>query len=510
MGELYSIGQNSHGQLGLGDTTDRTTLTQVGAVTTWDSVSCGEFHTFAKRSDGTIWSAGWNNSGELGLGDHIERTTFVEAIVGAVSIWDSVVCGAFHTFAIGSDGTLWSTGNNSFGQLGRGNTVEIDEFRQVGALTTWSSVACGRLHTAAIKTDGTLWVTGRNEKGELGLGDTTERDSFVQVGALTTWSSVACNGRHTVAIKTDGTIWSTGWNENGQLGLGNTTDGDTFVQIGALTTWDSVACGGKHTLAIKTDGTLWGTGANWSGQLGVGDGVQRESFAQAGSSTSWTKVTGALGYFSLALQNNTLYGAGDNSDYQLLDGTATGRHPFTVSTVTDCGDMSCSTENGAALGGFTVLVTAGSTPTPTARTSAGAVLFNGLQYVGDYNSGTVFQLSMDAYTDAGIAISRIRRTQIINKERVNVIHNKIEIDFEHGVAQTEGSNPQATLKWSDDEGHTWSEGRLVSIGGYEEYGARTIWRNLGKSRNRIYELAITNPVKVIITGAYATLKACKF
>jgi len=149
------------------------------------------------------------------------------------------------------------------------------------------------------------------------------------------------------------------------------------------------------------------------------------------------------------------------------------------------------------------------------NTSSGSVLFNGNQYVGDYNNGKIYQLDMDTYTDDGNAITRTRRAQIINKERNNVIHNKVEVDFEHGVGLdvaegVSGNDPQATLKWSDDEGNTWSDGVSVDIGAYQQYSTRAIWRRLGKSRNRIYELTIEEPVKVVITGAYADLKACRF
>ncbi|RLC34303.1 MAG: hypothetical protein DRZ76_02915 [Candidatus Nealsonbacteria bacterium] len=150
------------------------------------------------------------------------------------------------------------------------------------------------------------------------------------------------------------------------------------------------------------------------------------------------------------------------------------------------------------------------------NTSIGSVLFNGNQYVGDYANGKIYQLDMNTYTDDGLAITRIRRTQIINKERVNVIHNKVEVDFEHGVGLDvadgeDGYDPQAILKWSDDEGNTWSNGISVSIGKHGESDTRAVWRRLGMSRNRIYELTIKEePVKVVIIGSYADLKACRF
>ncbi len=140
--------------------------------------------------------------------------------------------------------------------------------------------------------------------------------------------------------------------------------------------------------------------------------------------------------------------------------------------------------------------------------------FNNKVLVGDRATGKIFSLDPDVYTDNGVNIKRVRRTQIINKEKVNVLHREIELEFEAGIglnvsAETDGYDPQAVLKWSDDGGNTWSAGVSASMGKYEEYGVRTIWRRLGKSRNRIYELSVTEPVKTILIGAYSKLEACK-
>jgi len=64
------------------------------------------------------------------------------------------------------------------------------------------------------------------------------------------------------------------------------------------------------------------------------------------------------------------------------------------------------------------------------------------------------------------------------------------------------SDPQAMLDWSDDGGHTWSNEHWASMGVIGDYTARVIWRRLGRSRNRIYRLSITDPVKRVIMGAH--------
>ncbi len=141
--------------------------------------------------------------------------------------------------------------------------------------------------------------------------------------------------------------------------------------------------------------------------------------------------------------------------------------------------------------------------------------FNGKMYIGSRTDGKIYELDPDTYTDAGALIKRVRRAQIINKERVNVIHSKIELEFEPGIglnvdAEVAGYDPEADLTWSDDGVNTWATTQSKSMGKYEEYDTRCIWRSLGASRNRVYELTVEEPVKFILIGAYSNLQACKF
>jgi len=194
--------------------------------------------------------------------------------------WSSVSCGTYHTIARKTDGTLWAWGYNWNGQLGLGDTTDRNTPTKVGTDTNWASVSCGAQHTLAIKTDGTLWAWGYNWNGQLGLGDTTERNTPTKVGTETNWSSVSCGVYHTLARKTDGTLWAWGANGDGQLGLGDTTDRYTPTKVGTDTNWSSVSCGVWHTIARKTDGTLWAWGANGNGQLGLGDNTSRNTPTQ--------------------------------------------------------------------------------------------------------------------------------------------------------------------------------------------------------------------------------------
>lgn len=136
--------------------------------------------------------------------------------------------------------------------------------------------------------------------------------------------------------------------------------------------------------------------------------------------------------------------------------------------------------------------------------------FGRKQIIGDYENGKLYEMDMDTYTDDGNAIRRIRVGQHISKERALVIWHSLEIEFESGIglATGQGSDPKACLEWSDDGGHTWSNEHWASIGKIGEYKTRAIWRRLGISRDRLLRLTVSDPVKLVIIGAYANLEAC--
>ena len=316
-GTLWTWGYNSNGQLGNNTITHRSSPVQtIAGGTNWSVVACGERHTAAIKTDGTLWTWGDNGykliggngyyitiggNGQLGDNTFTNRSSPVQTIAGGTN-WSKVACGggqnlsSGHTAAIKTDGTLWMWGSNYYGQLGD-NTIthRSSPVQTIAGGTNWSSVSCGGDGTAAIKIDGTLWVWGRNIYGRIGDNTTADRSSPVQtIAGGTNWSKVACGYFHTAAIKTDGTLWTWG---DGQFGeLGNNSGGGRnspgqMVTFGS--NWTKLACGKHHTAAIKTDGTLWVWGLNNSGQLGDNTTVHRSSPIQTISGgTTWKQVAG--------------------------------------------------------------------------------------------------------------------------------------------------------------------------------------------------------------------------
>jgi alpha-tubulin suppressor-like RCC1 family protein len=105
--------------------------------------------------------------------------------------------------AIKTDGTLWTWGRNNDGQLGDNTTTNRSSpVTTAGAGTTWCQVGAGYAHTMAIKTDGTLWTWGYNSCGQLGDNTTTPRSSpGITAGAGTIWCQTSAGSSHTAAIQ---------------------------------------------------------------------------------------------------------------------------------------------------------------------------------------------------------------------------------------------------------------------------------------------------------------------
>jgi alpha-tubulin suppressor-like RCC1 family protein len=220
----------------------------VGSLTNWSKVRVFNF-AIATKTDGTLWSWGYNFTGQLGLGDTTDRSSPTQ--VGSLTNWaDFAILFAGTCLAVKTDGTLWGWGTNTYGVIGLGNETDYSSPKQVGVLTNWSKLAGGNRFSMAIKTDGTIWSWGQNSAGQLGLGNRTYYSSPKQVGALTNWSSISCGSNFAAPVKTDGTLWSWGQNNHGQLGLGNRTYYSSPKQVGSLTNWLYVACATENTLGI--------------------------------------------------------------------------------------------------------------------------------------------------------------------------------------------------------------------------------------------------------------------
>lgn len=277
---------------------------------------------------GTVFTSGNNEYGQLGDGSQDNRDFFVQA-KGLTSVIKASA-GMDHSIAIKANGTVWAWGRNTKNELGDGTNIDKSlplqikesngmDFKDV------STVSAGWYHTIALKRNGTIWTWGRNVYGQLGNGSYRDSSSPTPTG-IKDVIAIAAGWYHGVAVKRDGTVWTWGWNKNGQLGDGSTVDSSrTPVQVPGLENVVAVAAGQNHTLALKRDGSVWAWGENHSGQLGDGSSSSKRKPVQV-KLLSNIKFISAGGSHSVAVKSDgTVWTWGGNNYGQLGDGTTVSR-----------------------------------------------------------------------------------------------------------------------------------------------------------------------------------------
>ena len=134
----------------------------------------------------------------------------------------------------------------------------------------------------------------------------------------------------------------------------------------------------------------------------------------------------------------------------------------------------------------------------------------GKHLVGDWESGNLYEMNLGFLDENGAVIRRLRRSPTLTSEMEWIYHSEFNADFAPGLGPqpplTDGDGnprpPQAMLRWSDNRGSTWSNEHVVGCGFAGEYNTRVIWRRLGRSRYRVYELVVSDPIPWTLVDAY--------
>lgn len=298
------------------------------------AVGANSMHTAVLKSDGTVWTWGNNSHGQLGNGSKENSDTAVQ-VNDIYGVCD-VAVGRNHSVALQSMGIVWTWGDNTYGALGCGDTVDRTSPVQVNDLNGVKQVAAGANHTLVLKTDGTVWAWGLNNYGQLGSGsDDYIIPKPVQVYGLSNIRAIAAGGNHSAALKSDGTVWTWGDNTYGQAGDGTTQDyKKTPVQVSNLSDVTEIAAGSFHTVALKSNTTVWAWGDNRQGQLGSDD-FDENSTPVIISDVSESLTIDAGGEYTVALRKNgTLWSWGYNKNKELADGSlAVNKKPSQMSNV---------------------------------------------------------------------------------------------------------------------------------------------------------------------------------
>ena len=242
-GRMWSTGYNAKGQLGVGDTTARKQFTETDTI---GEYAVGVSHagygtTFVMQSNGTLRVTGSNRFGQLGTGQTIGDGQYRNNFTNVSGPWKSIAVGGKATIlAIANDDRLWTWGWNDYGQLGLGDTND----KNVPTLVTNSAIVnITKVHVSAdgdyvssyaLKSNGNLYATGYNGYGQLGVGDTANntvwqavyKSAKIQIKDMNT---IGLNNARTLFIVDQyDYIHSCGWNDHGQAGY-YTTDNIALV-----------------------------------------------------------------------------------------------------------------------------------------------------------------------------------------------------------------------------------------------------------------------------------------
>jgi alpha-tubulin suppressor-like RCC1 family protein len=256
-GHLWVWGWNGNGQLGLGDTTQRlspvlhSTLTDVKkAIATSGYATNGssaQGHGVVLRHDGTIWTAGYNGYGQLGQGDTTNRTSFTQITHSKTFIDIATGDGRYPSVgAITPDKELYHWGYNGYGQLGTGNTTNQTVPYKPNALFQGGveKIAYGggsSYEGCIVEADNKLWAAGYSGNANLGINSTsgtnnTFKRMLGQSGVIAHWN---CYGQGTSAwgvgvLYDDGRVDACGENNSyGETGTqsGNLHDVKTLKNV---------------------------------------------------------------------------------------------------------------------------------------------------------------------------------------------------------------------------------------------------------------------------------------
>ena len=203
-GTLWTWGTGTNGRLGNASTTDRSTpVTTFAGGTNWKQVSVGNAFVLAIKTDGTLWTWGAGSFGRLGNGATTGTISTPVTTFAGGNNWKQVSALSNTAAAIKTDGTLWTWGNGANAELGNNDTTNRSTpVTTFSGGTNWKQVSTGTNHTAAVKTDGTLWTWGNGSVGQLGINDTINRSTPVTTFAGgTNWKQVSTGDVTTAAVQ---------------------------------------------------------------------------------------------------------------------------------------------------------------------------------------------------------------------------------------------------------------------------------------------------------------------
>ena len=219
-GTLWAMGESMYGELGIGTNAGYPfgITTPIYVTNNVVAIAAGMNFSLFVTASGTLWTMGSNTHGQLGLGTVAQFGRNYPTPMASNVV--AVAAGNGHSLFMKMDGTLWGMGDNSECRLG--NTANnINFLTPIVIASNVVAVAAGGSHSLFVKADGTLWGTGRSDEGQVG-NNMADGAVAPPVCVASNVVMAAAGMMHSVFVQANGMLWGMGDNTYGQLGIGVT------------------------------------------------------------------------------------------------------------------------------------------------------------------------------------------------------------------------------------------------------------------------------------------------
>jgi len=366
---LFMWGQNNFYQLGDGTNTNRNLPVDITARfilpegEKYASVSMGGYFSSALTTLNKYLSWGNNNVGQLGDGTNSLRSAPVRLILPRYTVMPNglpvtekisfTALGQLHSHFVTENSRVFSTGYNSYGQLGDGTStlrylpVEITANFGLNQDETIIYLDCGMNFSFALTSEGRVFSWGYNNFGQLGDGSTsikyTPNEITSQFGLSVgeTIIMIKAGGNFSLALTSSGRIFSWGYNYEGQLGNGTSSASNPNPIPSEITlnfnlsegeTITFIEVGGASSYAMTSNNRIFAWGANYYGQLGTG--TTTNSWIPLDITSNITVLPGesittfksGTAHVAVLMSSSRIYTFGYNGYGALGDGTTTNRY----------------------------------------------------------------------------------------------------------------------------------------------------------------------------------------
>lgn len=331
-GLVYGAGENEYGQLTGSDAEDVRTLRRLAgmpATVGARSIAMGYEHAVVVGSNGVAYGTGENGSGQV-TGE-AETKTLLTAMTGLPRGVKALVASASwsHTVVLGSNGLVYGTGRNVYGQLTGADNADIKTLTVLTGLPAGvkaSAISAGDYHVLVVGSNGVAYGAGGNRNGQLTGVGVDEKRTLSPLSGLPSGvraTAVAGGFDHSLVLGSNGVAYGAGLNVDGQLTGVEDDDKTTLTPLSGLPSGvraTGVAAGGVHSLVIGSNGAVYGAGGNRYGQLTgpqLDDTRTLSPLSGLPTGVKATAAAGGYGHSVIVGTDGVVYGAGENSSGQI-------------------------------------------------------------------------------------------------------------------------------------------------------------------------------------------------